>query len=130
MLLLGALPKCKFLKCYRQFLQTVLSDICEKHFAAAVLILSHLSMGQSLWSKEVKNSLAHNIRKFLQTFPFSSHLIGKSREHWQRECESGRGRSDDSEEVEVEEEEYVDGDDSSALRTVYRSTFLVICSID
>ncbi|KRZ55860.1 hypothetical protein T02_7198 [Trichinella nativa] len=35
--LLRALPKCKFLKCNRQFLQTLLSDICEKHFAAVSL---------------------------------------------------------------------------------------------
>ncbi|KRX23668.1 hypothetical protein T07_3662 [Trichinella nelsoni] len=35
--LLRALPKCKFLKCNRQFLQTLPSDICEKHFAAFIL---------------------------------------------------------------------------------------------
>ncbi|KRX75752.1 hypothetical protein T06_15697 [Trichinella sp. T6] len=79
--LLRALPKCKFLKCNRQFLQTLLSDICEKHFAAV-----SLQILKRFYEKE-------NARESVQLVQLS----------------------DDSEEV--EEEEYVDGDDSSALRT-------------
>ncbi|KRZ97310.1 hypothetical protein T08_15466 [Trichinella sp. T8] len=111
--LLRALPKCKFLKCNRQFLQTLLSDICEKHFAAVSLqILKRVYIwirvcGQSVEVVIEENEFYFRIfnfidfctciailssEKMMNTVHLvewlvggGSHLIGKSREHWETE---------------------------------------------
>ncbi|XP_003371029.1 conserved hypothetical protein [Trichinella spiralis] len=65
--LLRALPKCKFLKCNRQFLQTLLSDICEKHFAAVKKVWIRVC-GQSVEVVIEENEFYFRIFNFIDFF--------------------------------------------------------------